>query len=68
MFDKQLLEDILNNMWVSGCTFQLQAKEYNTNFLQKNNQRLGDMKEFVKTKDVEWLLREDHVKTLGSCG
>lgn len=46
---------------MSGCTFQSRAKVYNANFVQKNNQRLTDMKEFARTKDVEWLLNEDRV-------
>ena len=62
VFEKQLLQDISNNIWVNGATFQSRAKVYNVNFAEQNSKRFADVKEFARTKDGEWLLNEDRVK------
>lgn len=61
VFEKQLLQDISNNIWVNGATFQSRAKVYNVNFAEQNSKRFADVKEFARTKDGEWLLNEDRV-------
>ena len=61
VFEKQLLQDISNNIWVNGATFQSRAKAYNVNFAEQNSKRFADVKEFARTKDGEWLLNEDRV-------
>ena len=61
VFETQLLEDMSNNIWVSGATFQSRAKVYNLNFKSKDSERLSELQEFARTNDEEWELNEQRV-------
>ena len=61
VFDKQLLKDDTNNIWVNGATFQSLAKVYNLNFADSDKQRLSEPQEFAQTKEGGWRLNEDRV-------
>ena len=58
VFERQLLEDISNNIWVSGATFQSRARVYNLNFTMKDRERSSEIQEFACTNDEEWKLNE----------
>lgn len=62
VFEKELLRDMSNNIWVTGATFQSRAKVYNLNFSDKDRHRLKDLEEFARTCDGEWRLNEQRVK------
>ena len=61
VFETQLLEDMSNNIWVSGATFQSRAKVYNLNFKMKDSERLSELQKFARTNDEEWELNEQRV-------
>ena len=61
VFDKQLLKNDTNNIWVNGTTFQSLAKVYNLNFADSDKQRLSEPQEFAQTKEGGWRLNEDRV-------
>lgn len=61
VFEKQLLMDFSNNIWVNGATFESRAKVYNLNFGAINETRLSQLDEFSRTKDGGWRLNEDRV-------
>jgi len=61
VFEKKLLNDISNNLWVSGTTFNSRAKVYNLNFVDKDEKRLCELKEFARTSEGEWKLNEQRL-------
>lgn len=61
VFDKQLLKDFTNNIWVDGATFQSRAKVYNLNFEASDKIRLAHLEEFSRTKHGTWQLNEDPI-------
>ena len=58
VFDKQLLKDFTNNIWVNGATFQSRAKVYNLNFADSDKERLSELEEFVQVKESGWRLND----------
>ena len=61
VFETQRLEDISNNIWISGATLQSRAKVYNLNFKITDRERLSELQEFARTNDEEWQLNEQRV-------
>ena len=53
VFDKQLLKDFSNNIWVDGATLQSRAKVYNLNFEASDKVRLAQLEEFAREKNME---------------
>ena len=58
VFETQLLEDISNDIWVSGATFPSRARVYNLTFTMKDRERLSELQEFACTNDEDWKLNE----------
>ena len=61
VFEKDLLKDISNNIWVTGAIFQSRAKVYNLNFKEKDEVRLAELNEFCRTKNEDWELNKHRV-------
>ena len=61
VFDKQLLKDFSNNIWVEGATLQSRAKVYKLNFEASDKVRLAQLEEFARKKHGNWQLNEDRV-------
>ena len=59
VFETILVCDIVNNIWVSGTTFESRAKVYNLTFSSKDEARLPQLKQFDRSGD--WKLNEQRI-------
>ena len=61
VFEKRLLEEIANNIWISGTSLESRAKVNNCTFGAVDEERLASLKNFDRTIKSGWQLNEQRV-------
>ena len=62
IFEKKLLEDITNNITISGASFESRAEVYNENFAATDLKRLTHLQEYCRDRSKSWSLNERRVE------